>query len=699
MTRNTLFIILLGVISCLPQVNAQSQRMVLVEEFTQASCPSCASANPAFNALLNANTSKVIPLKYQVWWPGNDPMYIQNQIDVINRVNFYGVSGVPSATMDGNVFQAYPASLTQSMINTEYAVASPFTLNLSHALTPMLDTVNITVVVTATQSVSGNLRLHTVLTENRITFSTPPGSNGETEFGQVMRKMVAGAAGEILSTTWVNGQTQTFSYSLPVPDYYYTLKQLAVLAFIQNGTDKNVKQAVFSPPLILTSDSLVDAGISGLSGIDPIVCSMPLNCTVMLKNFGSVPVTSANVLYQVDNGNWSGITWTGNLVPGASEAVILPGITSTEGMHSLRIRLTAPNGVPDLYPVNNTQVTSFKYSTIGQALPVNEGFLTSAFPPPDWFLKDIGNTGKTWTRTTSCGGFGLSTTSARIPFYSMATVGEIDELYLPQMNLDTAAGARLVFNVAHSMYSTSYIDRLKVMASSDCGENWVTLYDKQGSVLATAPNSTSSFVPTASQWRSDTVDLSAFAGDSLVTVKFVAVNGYGNNLYVDDVRLMPLYSKLQGNVVYKNNPNSAISNAVVSLLKNGTVIQTTTSGSAGEYLFSELVPGNYQVQCVPVNGWGGGNSTDALLILKHFTNIAILSGLNRKAADVDGNGFINSVDALWVAKRFVGLVSGFPGGNWVSENLQVNISGTDPVILPLKTLCLGDVDGSFVPGP
>jgi hypothetical protein len=138
---------------------------------------------------------------------------------------------------------------------------------------------------------------------------------------------------------------------------------------------------------------------------------------------------------------------------------------------------------------------------------------------------------------------------------------------------------------------------------------------------------------------------------------------------------------------------------VVSLLKNGTVIQTTTSGSAGEYQFSELVPGNYQVQCVPVNGWGGGNSTDALLILKHFTNIAILSGLNRKAADVDGNGFINSVDALWVAKRFVGLVSGFPAGNWVSESLQVNVSGINPVILPLKTLCLGDVDGSFVPAP
>ncbi|MBI9034293.1 MAG: hypothetical protein JEZ03_07470, partial [Bacteroidales bacterium] len=32
---------------------SQSQRLVLVEEFTQASCGPCAGQNPAFTALMN----------------------------------------------------------------------------------------------------------------------------------------------------------------------------------------------------------------------------------------------------------------------------------------------------------------------------------------------------------------------------------------------------------------------------------------------------------------------------------------------------------------------------------------------------------------------------------------------------------------------------------------------------------------------
>ena len=82
----------------------KSQRMVLVEEFTQASCYSCALYNPALNTLLAANTSKVISLKYQTSWPGVDPMNAANPSDVAGRVSFYGwISGVPIVVKDGDL--------------------------------------------------------------------------------------------------------------------------------------------------------------------------------------------------------------------------------------------------------------------------------------------------------------------------------------------------------------------------------------------------------------------------------------------------------------------------------------------------------------------------------------------------------------------------------------------------------------------
>jgi hypothetical protein len=42
----------------------QTQRLVLIEEATNASCGPCASQNPAFDALLNQNRDKLTAIKY-----------------------------------------------------------------------------------------------------------------------------------------------------------------------------------------------------------------------------------------------------------------------------------------------------------------------------------------------------------------------------------------------------------------------------------------------------------------------------------------------------------------------------------------------------------------------------------------------------------------------------------------------------------
>src|SRR5689334_4310145 len=114
-----------------------SQRIVMIEEFTNASCPPCAAQNPAFNTLLTANPTKIVELKYQTNWPGVDPMNAQTQnLGVGTRVTYYSVTGVPNAFYDGVAFTGAsyvgaPANATQTTIDNEYAVASNFDMNLS----------------------------------------------------------------------------------------------------------------------------------------------------------------------------------------------------------------------------------------------------------------------------------------------------------------------------------------------------------------------------------------------------------------------------------------------------------------------------------------------------------------------------------------------------------------------------------------
>ncbi|MFT6998115.1 MAG: hypothetical protein ACJAQ4_001874, partial [Cryomorphaceae bacterium] len=88
---------------------AQSERLVLSEEGTNASCGPCAAQNPSYNALLDNNTDNVISIKYQWYFPGFDPMHEHNPDEANARLAYYGINGVPTATIDGVIPDVSPS--------------------------------------------------------------------------------------------------------------------------------------------------------------------------------------------------------------------------------------------------------------------------------------------------------------------------------------------------------------------------------------------------------------------------------------------------------------------------------------------------------------------------------------------------------------------------------------------------------------
>jgi hypothetical protein len=273
-------------------VFGQSQRMVFVEEFTQASCGPCAQANPSFTKLLTDNASKVNFLKYQTSWPGVDPMNKQNATEVATRVTYTGAGavGVPFAVQDGisvagGGYEGAPGGLTQAKINTEAAIASPFDMKLYHSFNTNNDSIFITCVVTCTQATTMTTpKLEVAMMEKTITFTSAPGSNGEKVFEHVMRKMFPGASGATIPTTWTKGQTQTFTYKGVIPTYIYKKTEIATIAWIQDDKDKSVKQSVFNP----TANSIP-------TGIPDVTASINLNAYPNPSNgFMNVYFESAN---------------------------------------------------------------------------------------------------------------------------------------------------------------------------------------------------------------------------------------------------------------------------------------------------------------------------------------------------------------------------------------------------------------------
>jgi Secretion system C-terminal sorting domain/Bacterial pre-peptidase C-terminal domain len=77
-----------------------------------------------------------------------------------------------------------------------------------------------------------------------------------------------------------------------------------------------------------------------------------------------VALTSASILYKVDNGTESTFAWTGSLASGATASVTLPSVTGyAAGNHTFTARAASPNGGVDGNAANDATTSNFSYSS------------------------------------------------------------------------------------------------------------------------------------------------------------------------------------------------------------------------------------------------------------------------------------------------------------------------------------------------
>jgi len=245
--RNTvLFLLLLFVASHLTQ--AQTQRIVLLEEATNAGCSPCASNNPVLQSFYKTHFGGVISVRYHAWWPGSDPMYNANRDDNKARIQYNNINGVPTYVMDGRNYSDYFPFNGDVMIQQMYehlAEPSPVTIRVTAGFNDT--TVQTHIDIIARQDVpADNLKLRVAVIERLIDFGAPAGSNGESVFEDVMRKMLPTADGTPVEAMSA-GDSLSFDFSAAVQDDWIW-EDLAVVAWLQSDNSKNVLQANISFP-------------------------------------------------------------------------------------------------------------------------------------------------------------------------------------------------------------------------------------------------------------------------------------------------------------------------------------------------------------------------------------------------------------------------------------------------------------------
>lgn len=324
---------------------------------------------------------------------------------------------------------------------------------------------------------------------------------------------------------------------------------------------------------LMSSDACMPLNLKALdaqvtSVLSPFgqVCDQGIAPVVVLKNMGTTPLTAVDINYKTDAGTTYTLKWTGRLTALKSDTVTLGSSDVIVGEHILRAFTSAPNGGTDEDATNDTAYTTLSYYN-NAVLPVSEGFEGSTFPPVGWEI--VNPDGRyTWEQTSAAGSQG---SSHSIVMHNLAYEqnGAIDDIRTPVIDPAGADSMFLFFDRAAATYSNhtgkvtnNTWDSLYVLTTADCGISFDTVYAKGGATLATKADSiTTEYVPPASEWRRDSVNLTPILQKGAFRIVFRNLCNAENNVYLDNINIVAksaLPALKEKGVIITPNPTSGL---------------------------------------------------------------------------------------------------------------------------------------------
>ncbi|MFT3705502.1 MAG: M43 family zinc metalloprotease [Agriterribacter sp.] len=311
-----------------------------------------------------------------------------------------------------------------------------------------------------------------------------------------------------------------------------------------------------TPLTLYTNDVEVQKAVSPDNSI--VYCNATtITPQLLIRNDGTATLTSVRLNVSVDGGTVVSKVLTVNLATLQTTTISGDAMNVSVGYHTVQLYTTLPNGVADQQPSNDSASSVFSVTGTATA-PVKEGF-ESTFPPAGWGIgNNSGLIDYSPKKVTAAAHSG--TASVKFDTYDYQLFGKYSIISTPKITVPvTADSVKVTFWRAAAQASDNIADTLEILYSTDCGQTFSSAYKKGGAQLITRANpQDAEFIPTSSEWVSDTADLTNYVAGKFdnVIVQFRSINGNGNNLYLDDINVytisLPAVLKQRGYLLAPN---------------------------------------------------------------------------------------------------------------------------------------------------
>ncbi len=314
--------------------------------------------------------------------------------------------------------------------------------------------------------------------------------------------------------------------------------QVARMDVVINNSPRRVS-LLTSPGLQPPSPVANDLGIKSVASPGSTTCSGSATPSIVIRNYGSNTITDAQIQFSFNGIATETKTLSSlNLAPNTEATINFSSVSTSAGnTYNFSFQILQTNGGTDGNVNNNSQSISTTIP-VSASLPLLEQFTTiptGEIAPAGWEVTNPDGL-TTWANITLTG----SNQAMYLNFYDYGdNPGASDLLVTPVLDLSTATVASLNFDYAYEQYQKNdSSDILRVLVSPVCNFNAspIEIYKKRGNALATVSTpSGNPFTPTSSsQWVTSVISLNQFIGQK-IQIAFEGINGYGNNLYLDNV--------------------------------------------------------------------------------------------------------------------------------------------------------------------